>query len=350
LTGGTYDISGTLKFAGANVVTNAANLTLSGGSAKLLNSTAGTSGLANFAANAAAGSFSLAGGQSFTTGGTFANAGALSIGSGSTFTVGGGAAFTQTTSGKITNDGTLAASGGVTLSGGSLFGTGTVSGNLTSSGAVTPGNSSTSTGILTDTGTYTQNAAGTLNVVIGGTAAGAQFDELTATTAKLGGTLNLSLASYYVPPVGSTFKILGYNSESGEFATVTGLAINGAEHFALSYQGSELVATVVAGAAGARSVGAYASSPLTEGGFSPGIRSGFQAEQTPASRSRAGADFEVASASGSRIFGLTREPNIAQSRARADNTARLGRRPARAHIEFSFPNFTSLPHLSFGVN
>lgn len=248
LNGGTYEIGGTLKFAGANVVTNAATLSLAGGSAKFLNSTTGGSALANLAANAASGSFSLSGGQTFTSASAFANAGTISIGTGSTFTVGGSGAFTQT-GGKLTDDGTLAASGGVSLSSGGLLGTGKITGALTSSASITPGASPASTGILSDTGTYTQNAAGALNIVIGGTTAGAQYDELTATSAKLGGTLNISLANGYVPTVGSTFKIVGYGSETGEFATVNGLAINGSEHFALTYQGTDLLATVVSGAA-----------------------------------------------------------------------------------------------------
>jgi hypothetical protein len=248
LTGGTYAVSGTFESAGANIVTNAANLTLSGSAAKVLNSTTSASALANFATNAAAGSFSLASGANFTTAGAFSNAGALSIGSGSTFKTGGTTAFTQT-GGSTTDDGTLTASG-VTLSAGTLLGNGTITGNLQSSGTVTPGISATKTGTLTDSGAYTQNAAGKLNIGIGGTTS---FDALKSTTAVLGGTLNLSELNGFVPTVGSTFKILNFNSETGKFATVNGLTINSKEAYTITYQPTDVLLTVVAAAAPAAS-------------------------------------------------------------------------------------------------
>jgi hypothetical protein len=35
------------------------------------------------------------------------------------------------------------------------------------------------------------------------------------------------------------FKIMNFNSENGEFATVDGLAINSREHFTIAYQATE---------------------------------------------------------------------------------------------------------------
>lgn len=249
LTGGAYSVTGTLQFNGANIVTNAANITLTGTSSQIVNQTSGN-GLASFATNAAAGSFSLQGGRAFTTAGTFSNAGIFSIGAGSTFTVGGTGSFTQT-AGTTTDDGTLAlpSSGKLSLTAGSLFGQGTISGAVTSSATVTPGDSTTTTGILKDTGAYTQNPTGILNVLVAGTTAGSEYDQLNPTTASLNGTLNIKLASGFVPAIGSTFKILNYTSETGTFATVTGLAINSGEHFTLTYQSSDVLLTVVSGAA-----------------------------------------------------------------------------------------------------
>jgi len=142
---------------------------------------------------------------------------------------------------------TLAASGGVTLSGGSLFGgpAGAITGNLSSSGTVTPGASATKSGILTDTGAYTQNSAGSLDILIGGTTAGKTFDVLNSTTAALGGTLNITEASGYVPAVGATFKILNFSSETGTFATVNGLTINSSEGYTITYQPTDVLLTVV---------------------------------------------------------------------------------------------------------
>ena len=68
-------------------------------------------------------------------------------------------------------------------------------------------------------------------------------------TATLGGTLNISLINGFVPTIGSKFKIVDYTSESGQFATVNGLAINSSEHFAVAYQGADVLLTVVSGAA-----------------------------------------------------------------------------------------------------
>ncbi len=156
--------------------------------------------------------------------------------------------FTES-SGKTTDNGSLSASGGVSLRGGSLFGTGSITGGVTSStaGTVTPGASSTTTGILKVAGTYTQNA-GTLDILIKGTTAGAQYDQLNPTKANLSGTLNIGRSTGFVPTIGSTFKIMNFTSETGKFSTVKGLAINSSEHFTIAYQGSDVLLTVASGA------------------------------------------------------------------------------------------------------
>ncbi|HWU36456.1 MAG TPA: hypothetical protein VN203_02350, partial [Candidatus Acidoferrum sp.] len=270
LTGGAYNLTGVLQFNGANIVTNAASITLTGTSSQILNQSS-ANGLANFATNAAAGKFTVAGGRifttagafsnsgsltltgsgsKFTTGGTLTNTGTLSIGSGSTFTVGGTGAFTQT-AGTTTDNGTLTlqSSGTLALNGGSLFGSGTISGAFKSSGTVSPGATTAATGILTETGAYTQNSGGILNIAIAGTTAGTQYDQLNPTTASLGGTLNISLGTGFTPSLGSTFKILNFSSKTGTFATVNGLSINGTEHFTITYQPTDVLLTVVTGAA-----------------------------------------------------------------------------------------------------
>src|SRR5580658_19401 len=251
LTGGTYDVTGKLEFAGANIETNDAAITLTGKTAEIANTTTRKNGLANFATNEAKGIFTIAGGANLTTAGSVSNAGTFAVGTGSTLTVGGPGVFTQT-AGTTVDSGTLTASGGVALSGGSLFAGGTITGNLASSGIVTPGASATKTGILTDTGTYTQNSGGSLNIGIGGTAVGTKFDALNATTAVLGGTLNISELSSFIPTVGSTFKILSFNSVTGTFATVNGLTINSTEEYTVTYQPTDVLLTVVSTAAPAR--------------------------------------------------------------------------------------------------
>ena len=244
LTGGIYNLTGTLQFNGANIVTNAANITLTGTSSQIIDQHS-NNGLANFATNN--GRFALAGGRSFTTVGNFTNAGTFAVNTGSIFALGASGMFTQS-AGTTTDNGSLSAPGAVNLQGGSLFGTGSITGNVLSSGTVTPGDSSTLTGILTDTGTYTQNSKGNLDISIGGTTAGSKFDELNSTNASLNGTLNIGLVSGYVPTIGNTFKIMNFTSETGTFSTVNGLNINSKEHFKITYQGTDVLLTVVSGA------------------------------------------------------------------------------------------------------
>jgi hypothetical protein len=111
-----------------------------------------------------------------------------------------------------------------------------------------PGDSTKTTGILKDSGAYTQNS-GTLDILIDGTTAGSKYDQFNPTTASLSGTLNINVAAGFVPKVGSTFKIMNFTSETGTFATVNGLAINSSEHFTITYQGTDVLLTVVSGAA-----------------------------------------------------------------------------------------------------
>jgi hypothetical protein len=252
LTGGTYNTSGTLEIdqlgtTGGEIVTNAANILLKGTESNIVDAN-GKAALANFATNASTGSFNLSGGRALTTAGSFTNAGSFTIGTGSSFTVGGPALYTQT-SGTTTVIGTLSASGGVNLTAGSLYGTGSVSGNVSSSGLVAPGQATGTTGILKDTGAYTQNSGGSLDISIGGTTAGTKFDQFTSTTAALAGTLNVNLINGFIPTIGSKFKIVDFNSESGQFGTVNGLAINSSEHFTVTYQGTDVLLTTVSGAA-----------------------------------------------------------------------------------------------------
>jgi len=68
---------------------------------------------------------------------------------------------------------------------------------------------------------------------------------LKSSTASLGGTLNLSELKGFVPTVGSTYKILNFNSEAGTFATVNGLTINSTEAYTVTYQPNDVLLTVV---------------------------------------------------------------------------------------------------------
>jgi hypothetical protein len=88
-------------------------------------------------------------------------------------------------------------------------------------------------GTLTVNGTYTQTADGVLTVHLAGTAAGTQYGRLQVNgAARLDGTLNVLLDDGFSPVEGNTFRVLTFNSRSGDFATKNfpdlgdGLALN----------------------------------------------------------------------------------------------------------------------------
>ena len=80
LTGGSYNVTGTLEFAGANIVNNDASIILTGTAAKILNQSA-VNALTGFVSNEAGATFEVTSGNIFTTGGTFTNNGTLIVGS-----------------------------------------------------------------------------------------------------------------------------------------------------------------------------------------------------------------------------------------------------------------------------
>jgi len=147
-------------------------------------------------------------------------------------------------------NGTLTSStlGTLAINAGTVDGTGTLGYNVVDSSVLTPGDSATVTGKLTVTDTYTQHSTGALDIQINGATAGTNYDILKVNqTATLGGTLNITLGSF-TPTVGETFTILTASSVSDTFATVNGLAINGSEHFTITYNAGSVVLTVASGA------------------------------------------------------------------------------------------------------
>jgi hypothetical protein len=250
LTGGTYEVTGTLGFDGANIVTNAANITLTGANSQIIDNQGGGSALANFATNALRGTFTLAGDRNFTTLGAFTDEGTISISAGSTFAVGGGGNYKQMEGMTIVN-GTLSVPtmGIVDVIGGPMLGIGTVAGNVTlaGTGTMSPGAAGKKAGELTINGTYTQTK-GTVDIDLGGTTAGTQYDVLNITgTAALGGALTVDLISGFTPKVGNTFDIIDYSSETGSFSTMTLPTITG-DHWTVAYDAKDVVLTLVAGA------------------------------------------------------------------------------------------------------
>jgi fibronectin-binding autotransporter adhesin len=215
LTGGTYNLAGTFKFTDARILTNAATLVLDGSAAQIMDQ-ANANALANLAVNS--GAFTLKNGRSFTRTGDFSNTGNVTVLGTSTFTVNG--TFSQTDGATTLGaGGTLTATGGVNLLGGVLSGSGTVNADVVNAGELDVGASGTP-GVLTVNGNYTQTAAGVLNVEIGGSLPGTQFDQLViAGQATLDGTLNVGLINSFSPAPGDSFKILTFAGSTGGFAT-----------------------------------------------------------------------------------------------------------------------------------
>lgn len=103
-------------------------------------------------------------------------------------------------------------------SGETFSGTGTIESNVTNAGTVSPGNSA---GSITVQGDYTQESTGVLEIQLGGTTAGTQYDQLTVTgMASMAGTLNVSLINDFEPQVDDSFTILPYGTRSGGFTTL----------------------------------------------------------------------------------------------------------------------------------
>ena len=242
LTGGTYNISGTLQFAfgpNGNIVTNNAALTLTGSGAQILNGIGGPSALAGFASNGTKGVFSVQSGEILTTSANFTDQGTVTIGAGSGFGVAG--TYTQT-AGTTTVDGVLSAPSGFLLKKGKLFGSGMISGPVTAAAAVTAGDSLTLPGTLS-VSAYSQTSKGSLTIPFTKSGYG---QVASANGVALAGKLLLKLAKGYAPTIGSTFNIVTGTAISGQFVAPN-LKINHSEHFTIAYGPTAVTLTVVAG-------------------------------------------------------------------------------------------------------
>ena len=185
-----------------------------------------TAALAGLTANTAGGSLTLKDGAALASPGAFSNSGSLTVGAGSRFTVKNNGNYTS--AGASIIDGTLTA-GTATLTG-SLTGAGVIAANLVNDGAVTPGDSP---GILTISGNYQQGSGGVLNIEVGGTTAGTQYDQLKVSgTATLAGTLDATLINGFGPGAGEQFAALTAGGGiSGSFATINLPSIDGQPAF-----------------------------------------------------------------------------------------------------------------------
>ncbi len=246
LTGGQWVLDSNFNITGtpANILTNSATLTLSGGT--FFNTFDGSNAFANLNANKK--TLRILNFAHFTTAGTLTNSGQMTIAKGCKLTIGGtGTSYSQTT-GKTTMDGMLI--GTASIAGGTFLGAGSITGNValgsTTAATLSLGDAGKAAQVKV-TGTYTQNSTGTLTAAIGGTTVATQYSQLKVVgAANLSGTLKATLINAFTPTVGQTFTVLSATSVAGTFSNST-IAINSSEHFAISYTATSVVLTVTAG-------------------------------------------------------------------------------------------------------
>ncbi len=95
-------------------------------------------------------------------------------------------------------------------------------------------------------GAYTQQAAGALEIEIGGTQAGTTFDRVNVSgVAAFDGHLALSLFDGFEPMIGQTFVIMTFGSRTGTFASVTGRVVGPGKLFAVQYHATDITLLVV---------------------------------------------------------------------------------------------------------
>lgn len=149
---------------------------------------------------------------------------------------------TQSAGATILSGGSIVSSALFDIQGGSLSGSGTLTGNVLNAGVASPGSTTPApTGIINIIGNYTQTAVASLDVDIGGTNAGTQFDQLNVTgTATLNGALIVTTLTGYVPNGGDAFKVVSYASRSGSYATINYLNTPSYRSYQHSYNVNDL--------------------------------------------------------------------------------------------------------------
>jgi adhesin HecA-like repeat protein len=219
LTGGVYDVQGTMRIGGLSLSNNSADIILDGATAQLLNNLNGANALGALGNNTSQGELHVINGNSVSTSTAFTNAGTVDVGAGSSFSNTGD--FTQT--GGVTHaDGTIDPIGSFRLQAGILEGDGNLLANLIqTAGSVQPGDlAHNAIGALSVSGNYTMTSDSVDNFLLG---AGAQDQLLVSGGANLDGTLNLLFLPSFSASDGDILRLITYTSHSGIFGAINGL-------------------------------------------------------------------------------------------------------------------------------
>ena len=147
---------------------------------------------------------------------TFNNSGTVQANSG---TLSFGGTFLQNAGQTVLNGGNFAFSQVAQLLGGALTGAGSITGSVSNNAAIGTG---PSPGLLAISGNYTEGPHAHLAIKLGGTTAGANYDQLSiGGSAALAGSLNISYWNGFTPTPGAVFTVLAYNSRGGVFSALT---------------------------------------------------------------------------------------------------------------------------------
>ena len=138
----------------------------------------------------------------------------------------GGTSFTNSSTGTIAGVGTLNVSG--------LTGAG-----FLNHGVVAPG---LSPGMLSVSGNYNQASDGDLEIEIGGTTVGTQYDRLAVSgSAALSGFLHATLINAFTPSASDTFSILTTSNRTGTFANAPSIVSTDGGFFQVTYTPTSVV-------------------------------------------------------------------------------------------------------------
>ncbi len=241
LTGGNFDLAGSLQIPNIQILENRANLMFSNVIPGLhqrspIVDAAGRDVLADLHTNGKEGQIQL-GNYDLTVSGEFTNEGLMTIRDQGTFIANN--TYKQV-DGKTTLENGQMYAAGVEIQGGLFEGTGIVTADsLTNAGEILPGRS-LSTGTLMINGAYVQNATGKLDIELDGPQQ-TNHDQLAAQTAVLAGQLDLSLLDNFVAPVNTSFDIITtVGGVSGQFDSVYFPDAPQNMAFKLDYSGSNV--------------------------------------------------------------------------------------------------------------